>query len=199
MMERIPIVGVDPSLRNFGIVRAMLDLYDLTFEVQDLILVQPKEGDNKKSVRKNSDDLRRAMALHEGFAQACKGAQICFAEVPVGSQSARAMASYGMCLGVLAACSIPLIQVTPTEVKLAGTGEATATKEEMIEAAVAEHPLAPWRRQERNGQKFKKGDLKADNEHLADALYAIKAGVQTADFRAMTAMARGLHGSVAPA
>ncbi len=183
------IVGVDPSLRNFGIVKADLDLDTLEFKVTEMLLVESESQSKKlKTVRKNSDDLRRARALYEGFQEACQGAWMAFVEVPVGSQSARAMASYGMCVGVLASCPIAMVQVTPAEVKMAGTGIKTATKDEMIQAAVALHPYADWMMRKNKGELV----LMNDNEHLADALFAIKAGLKTDEFKAAVGVARSL-------
>lgn len=186
---KMNIVGVDPSLRNFGIVNAILDTDTLEFEVTSMKLVESEDNAKKaKTVRKNSDDLRRARLLHEGFQLACQGASFAFVEVPVGSQSARAMASYGICIGVLASCPISMIQVTPTEVKLAMTGEKTATKDEMIEAAVKAHPGAKWLTRKSGGQLA----LLAANEHLADATGAIMAGIRTDDFKNAIAMFKSL-------
>lgn len=182
---KLQVIGCDPSLRNFGIVKAELDVATMKFAVKDMLLVSSEDNAKKqKTVRKNSDDLRRARLLYMGFVEACKGSSFAFVEMPVGSQSARAMASYGICVGVLSACPIPMIQVTPTEVKMAGTGIKTATKEEMIEAATAAHPEAKWL------TRREKGELKLlnSNEHLADAMFAIKAGIVTDQFRTVTAM-----------
>lgn len=187
---KMNIVGVDPSLRNFGIVNAILDTDTMTFEVTGMDLIESEDNAKKaKTVRKNSDDIRRAKLLHKGFMLACQGASFAFVEVPVGSQSARAMASYGICCGVLAACPIAMIQVTPTEVKMAGTGIRSATKGEMIDAAVAAHPKAPWLRRKLKGEMT----MLASNEHLADALFAIKAGIETNEFRSAVSMFRSFH------
>jgi Holliday junction resolvasome RuvABC endonuclease subunit len=183
------IVGIDPSLRNFGIVKAELDIENMSFKVTDMRLVESESNSKKeKVVRKNSDDLRRAKLLHEGFVEACQGASFAFVEVPVGSQSARAMASYGICVGVLAACPIAMIQVTPSEVKLAGTGYKTATKDEMIESAVNAHPYAPWLTRKVKGNL----ELLSSNEHLADAVFSIQAGIRTDEFKGIISMNRSL-------
>ncbi len=186
---KINVVGIDPSLRNFGISKAELDLDTMTFDVKELVLAK-SEGDAKKTkvVRKNSEDLERARILTEAFREACSGASFAFVEVPVGSQSARAMASYGVCVGILAGCTIPMIQVTPTEVKLAGTGIKTATKQEMIEAAVKAHPKAKWLTRKLAG----KLSLIDANEHLADATFAIEAGIKTTEFRTAASMMRSV-------
>ncbi|EMB2321505.1 hypothetical protein ACN1NW_000470 [Acinetobacter baumannii] len=191
MSNTIRVLGIDPSLRNFGIVVAdvNLDDPDLSFSIVNMSLVKSEENKTtKKVVRKNSDDLNRAKLLHDGLKEACKGASFAICEVPVGSQSARAMASYGICIGVLSSCPLPLIQVTPTEVKMAGTGVKTATKGEMIEAAMNAHPEAKWPMRKIKGALEPLGS----NEHLADATFAIKAGLATDEFKTMLQMLKQL-------
>jgi Holliday junction resolvasome RuvABC endonuclease subunit len=111
---------------------------------------------------------------------------VVFAEVPVGSQSSRAMCSYGVCIGLLAglAARVPLIQVQPTEVKLAAVGTKTASKEEMIEWATGLYPQLPWFTTKRKGVTT----FSAKNEHIADAIAAIYAGILTDEFKRMIAM-----------
>lgn len=190
-MGTMKIVGLDPSLSNFGIAFATLDLDTMMFKVDDLKVAQTEpEKDKKvrKQVRKNSEDLERARMLYKAAMDACQGEVfMAFVEVPVGSQSARAMASYGICLGVLAAVAetLPMIQVTPTEVKLAGCGVKTATKEEMIEAMVAKHPNAPWPMKTVKGAST---PIASKCEHLADAVAAIEAGLASDEFRQTIAM-----------
>lgn len=186
-MKNISIVAFDPSLRNFGVVKATLDPFTLEYTVDDLILISTG-GEDKKVVRKNSDDLRRAKLLSDGLIEACRGASFAIAEVPVGSQSARAMASYGVCVGVLAGCPIPLIQVTPTEVKVAAVGSKTASKSEMIAWAMNKFPAAPWKMRKLRG-KLEPVDA---NEHLADAVASIEAGLLTLEFERMMTMYRAL-------
>lgn len=184
---KIKILGIDPALNNFGLAQATLDLETLELHIDNLSLPQT-ESENGKTVRKNSDDIRRANILYSGMIEACKGASFAIAEVPVGSQSSRAMASYGICCGVLAACPIPLIQVTPSEVKLAAIGEKNASKIEMIEWAMKKYPYANWVMRKVKGVM----QPQACNEHLADAIAAIEAGLKTQQFKAATAMLRGL-------
>ena len=82
-----------------------------------------------KTVRKNSDDLNRARKHSEILKEILKDVDIVMVEIPVGSQTARAMASYGICIGILSQIETAMIQVTPTEVKVAATGNKTATKD----------------------------------------------------------------------
>lgn len=179
---KIRVLGEDPSMRNWGIAVAdiVVDVDNMSYAVQvlDLILVETESSkDVKKTVRRNSDDLDRAQLIHEKRNEAYDKYKpdISFVEVPVGSQSARAMCSYGICVGVLGAREEPIIQMKPDEVKLAGAGDKYATKEEMIHWATITHPDAPW--------MVRAGKFIAKNEHLADALAAIYAGLKSDQFK----------------
>lgn len=181
--KTIKVLGIDPALRNFGFCVATIDVKnDKIVDVENLILAKSEDEAGKK-VRRNSDDLRRAKSLVEALQEACQGCSLAIAEVPVGSQSARAMASYGICIGVLASCPIGLLEVTPTEVKVNAVGEKTATKQEMIEWAVNQFPKAPWLKRTVKGKET----LRNDNEHLADALGAINAGLHSSQWKQLKA------------
>lgn len=181
------LAGIDPSLRNFGLAKGACDISTGSFEPSDLLLIETASDDkNKKSVRKNSDDLRRSRELYAGMTNFLLGVDLAFVEIPVGSQTARAMTSYGICIGLLASINVPLIQVTPSEVKVAATGNKNATKKEMIEWAVNSYPSAPWLTHKRNNH-FKITDK---NEHLADAVAAIHAGAKTDTFKQLIAFQR---------
>lgn len=178
---KVKVLGMDPSLSNWGIVHADLDIDTLEVRVDFMKLIETEPG-KIKQVRKNSDDISRAQMLHGEVLLAQTGSTVAFCEVPHGSQSARAMASYGICVGVLGGLRVPLIELSASEVKLAALGFKTASKEEMIEAAVAKHPDAPWIK--------RGGKMTAKNEHLADALFAIYAGIQTPQFATVLHMLR---------
>ena len=191
-MSKIRVCGFDPSMRNWGMAVADLDLGSGLLDVPTLSIIQPRD-EKSKQVRKNSKDLALAKQLFEGAYNTAKSCKVVFVEVPVGSQSARAMASYGVCVGVLgslAGLGITIIEVSPEENKKALTGIKHATKEAMISAAMAEYPTANWPRQERNGATFKKGDLKAEAEHVADAIGAIHAGCVTPIFQSLLKLLR---------
>lgn len=178
---RIPVLGMDPSLRNWGLASAVLDLSDGVLDTPVLTLIETQDPAGKQ-VRQNSKDLHLAEQLAVGALAQARRAKAIFVEVPVGSQSARAMASYGVCVGVLGAIraeGIPLIEVTASEVKLSLTRNKNATKQDMIDAAIAWYPDANWLRYKRNGQVH----LSDKNEHLADAVAAIHAGVHTPVFQ----------------
>lgn len=174
---KIPVVGFDPSLRNWGVAEGTLDLTTGYLNSLHLSIIETKEMKGKQ-VRQNSTDLHIAEQLAKGALLAARKAKIIFVEVPVGSQSARAMASYGVCVGVLGAIQsegIPLIEVTAMEVKKTFTGNKNATKDEMIVQAVSLYPNANF---PRHG-----GKITNKAEHVADAIAAIHAGVLTPMFQ----------------
>jgi len=177
-MAVINVVGVDPSLSNFGFAEAKFDTdTGKVFDV-NLYLCEAPPPPKNKQVRQNSVDLERAKGLYQALKSTLKNADIVFVELPVGSQTARAMASYGVCIGLFASVSKPIIQVTASEVKVAGAGYKNATKAEMISWATTKHPEANWLTTKSKGVITHI----AKNEHLADALAAIYAGLVTSEF-----------------
>ena len=184
-MNVIRAASFDPSMRAFGIARVIIKLDTMQIGVENLVLLTTEKRANK-IVRQNSDDLRRAQELQRGMIANCDKCSIAFAEIPTGAQSARAMYAFGLAVGVMASCPIPLIQVQPFETKLATVGTKTASKEEMIEWATGAYPNAPWLRL---GGKAD-GRILNDNEHLADAIAVSHAGIRTDEFKRLVAMWR---------
>lgn len=166
------VLGVDPAFANMGLCWA--NVRGGSVEITDLMLVKTAPND-RKEVRKSSDDLRRARVMAVALKTACVGVQVAVSEVPSGARDAAAARALGIVVGLLAAIDIPLIEVNPLEVKTALTGNKGATKEQMIAAAVRLHPNAPWLR--------RGGKLTQNNEHLADALATILAGMKTTAFQ----------------
>ena len=178
----IKVVGMDPSLRNWGLAIGVYDTCTLKIKVHTLKLIKPVIPKTKQ-VRQNSLDMLAAQQLYSKAVSAMQGAQATFVEAPVGSQSARAMASYGICNGVLGsirAAGLPFIEVSPLQVKLAGAGKPTASKKEMIDWAVSKHPEANWPRYKNKESDFNLSDAQA--EHMADAIAAIYAGIASETF-----------------
>jgi Holliday junction resolvasome RuvABC endonuclease subunit len=162
-----------------------------------------------KVVRKSSDDLRRAVELHRALHSFIQkhDAQVVFAEIPTGAQSAAAAKYLGAALGILASIPIPIVQVSPLEVKaaVAGAKSAQVSKQKVIAWAVKLWPLADWVRYEKAGKvngkggkvlaTWKAGELKKENEHLADALGIAAAGVQTPAFQQLMALHHATTGT----
>lgn len=176
---KIPVVGFDPSLTNWGIAEAELDLENGYLSTPKLSLVQPRDGDGKKQVRRNSLDLQRAEELAHAATAAAERAKVTFVEVPHGGMSVRSNLSRGICLGVLGsirAKGLEIIEVSADENKKIFTGSKNAPKQQMIDRALELYPDANW---PMHGGKLSL----AKAEHLADAIAAIHAGVQTPVFQ----------------
>jgi Holliday junction resolvasome RuvABC endonuclease subunit len=180
-------IGIDMAFANVGLARVLINPEGplVSIECLDLHLLQTERGD-RKVVRASSDDLRRAQELHAGLRAFVQDAQFAFAEVPSGAKDANAARLLGMATGVLAGLQIPVIEVSPMEVKEAVTGKRSqkgVPKPVIIEWAAKRWPDAPWLRHARAGKGYKPGDLMNDNEHLADAMAAVQAGVRTPEFQ----------------
>jgi Holliday junction resolvasome RuvABC endonuclease subunit len=178
---QIPVLGMDPSLRHWGLAEANLDLTDGVLSTPVGSIVEPTNLTGK-NIRVNTNDQWLAEQLSIPVLEACRKAKAIFVEVPVGSQSARAMASYGICVGILGAVralGIPYIQVMPAEVKRVFTGRVTASKKQMIEQLIEFYPdvvLPKGKAPNKYGDK---------SEHIADATAAIHSGVLTSEFQTL--------------
>jgi hypothetical protein len=172
-------------MRNWGCAEASLDLDSGVLSVPVLSLAQPEDIKTKQT-RQNSNDMYLAKVLYEHALTVARRSKVIFVEVPVGSQSASGMKAYGMCVGILGALRAEgheIIEVTATEVKKFFTGDPNASKKQMIAQGVQDYPTANWPRYEKNGATFRKGDISNDAEHVADAIAAIHAGVNTPMFQ----------------
>lgn len=171
------VMGIDPSLRNTGICIAELnDERDGIAKIHRLHLAKT-EPPKAKTQRKSSADYQAAVEVANIIKHMIdtNGVEVTFAEIPSGTQSARASFALGIALGMIASVRPAPLEVTAREVKMNSVGIASATKDEMIEWATELYPTAPWMKQ-RNGNILK------TNEHLADAVAIIHAGLRTAQF-----------------
>ena len=179
---KLNVVGQDPSLRHWGLSKGVYDTESKVLTITEILVIEPTLSKGKQ-VRQNSLDLESAKQLCEGAGKAAEGADAVFIEIPVGSQSARAMASYGICVGVvgsLRSLGVPIFEVSPTEVKIAGPGFVNASKQDMINWAMNKHPEAVWPTYVQKGRVLVSS---AKAEHQADATAAIYAGIASNTFQ----------------
>lgn len=175
-MGLVRVAGIDPSLRNTGLV--IMDVHSedgSLYNMVDLHLIRT-EPSKVKTQRKSSADFQAASEIASDLRYRLKlhNVQVVFAEVPSGTQSARASFALGISLGIIASISPAPIEVTPLQTKVHSIGIKTATKHEMIEWAVGKYPDAPW---------LRRGDkLLNANEHLADAIGVVHAGLMTPEW-----------------
>lgn len=184
MNKDYKILSFDPSLNNWGIAKGILS-FDKegipSIFIQSVDVLQHSIDKSKK--RRNTKDIDTACFLSKGVMSLIKDADIIFAEVPIGSQSSRAMVSYGVCIGILGgiqAINPNLVQVTPVEVKKATMGYLTASKEEIINWVKDKHPEVNFPTRKHKGEET---IITSKAEHMADAIGAIYAGIKTKEFQ----------------
>jgi Holliday junction resolvasome RuvABC endonuclease subunit len=173
-MELVRIAGIDPSLRNTGI--AIADVCpeeNVIVSVVGIHLIHTEPSKNKKR-RKSSADFESATTIAYNLRKHLKGCNFIFAEIPSGTQSARASWSLGISLGIVASISPSPIEITPQMTKTAACGTNTATKGEMIEWATTKYPDLNWR--------VRAGRYLNINEHMADAVGVIHAGIESPEW-----------------
>lgn len=176
-MAIIRIVGFDAALNNFGIAQAYYDTACDTLDTYRLQLVTTEAWKGPKRGSKAGDELRRARHIHSEMLRNCVGMDMCAAEVPSGSQSAKAARSLGIVVGVLAAHPIPMIEVSQHDVKMAAVGNPRASKDQMIDWAVSLYPDLNW------PIKSNGVIIKGRAEHLADAIGVLHAAIKTGKVR----------------
>ena len=175
----ITIMGIDPSMRNTGV--AFAEYIDGKMQLTSLHLVTTDKTKSKQ-IRMSSDTIARSRILYD-FIQdliAKNKPNLIFGETPTGSKSSSAMKSYGISCMLLASVNPPVIELNPTEVKMAALGSSGASKAQMIQWAVAKYPQANWIR--------RSGKITAINEHLADAVAVLEAGIRSSEFKRALAM-----------
>jgi len=167
------VLSIDPSLRNTALVYS--ELNDGVVKVIDSVTIETEKS-KQKQVRASSDLIQRCDVLHRGVQEYIErwNPEIIFVETPSGSQSASGMKNYGVSCYMIATLTPRAIEVTPTEVKKATVGTKTASKHEMIAWAFEKHPEAPW--------TLRNDFPLAKQEHMADAIAIIYAGMVTPAF-----------------
>lgn len=173
-------MGIDPSFRNWGLALAHVPQpFRKVIQVEDLRLLETKPAPKGYRGPKSWNDLHTAMELRDRWQEVMTewDPDVVVTEVPSGTQSARASWTLGIALGLLTACPKDVVLVTPTEAKVALTGNKGADKNEMIRKAAEMYPDAPWLKKTQKGVTT----LVAKNEHLADAIAIIYAGAVKTD------------------
>jgi hypothetical protein len=180
---KIKILGQDPSMLNWGLVAASFDTATYELELLEILVVQKlnKGDEHSKRSRKSFLDLDRSRDLHTGINAflAKHDFKFTMVEVPHGSQSASSMKGYGICLGILGAMTIPMVQLSERECKINAIGKPSATKKEMIDWAMNRHPDVNWKMRNSKGKPV---SVDGYNEHASDAVGALEAGIMSDQF-----------------
>lgn len=170
------IIGFDPSLRNWGYCIAKYDSSKRTLEFADTGVIHSKPTQHD---RKNLEDLQSATQLYHGLQELVQwhAPDYFVAELPVGSQSSRAMVSYATCISLCAALAhgdgintTPLLAVTPQAIKKVVSGTNEASKQQVINW-VKEHYADTY--------QSITDYPKSKQEHICDAIVAVHCAILT--------------------
>lgn len=167
-------LSIDPSFRNTGIVWGEI-VNKATLRPEDYELVRTEKS---KGIPVMVDSIDRAQILYRRLQYHVHRFQpdVCFAEVPTGSQSAAAMKGVGISLGLIATLHPRAIVVSPQQLKKICAGSNKASKEDIMRWAADQFPDFPF--------EMRKGKMVVTRmEHICDALGAAYAGLQTAEFQ----------------
>lgn len=166
----VNILGLDPSFRNWGLSKAT---YDTDSKKLSVYYGEVITSEHDLYTKQNQKDLYSACLLTEKLKQHwTNDIDLVCIELPHGSQSARAMVSYGVVLGVLSHflyldthnCIVSALQVKGI------VGNNKASKKEVIQ----------WVKDNHTEFTLPKALNKA--EHIADSIVAIHAVLQSKKF-----------------
>lgn len=160
---KLNLVGLDPSLSNWGVSLATYNTQTQHLDIHSGFVIKTRPSKTKQS--KNKQDLERALQLYQGLFTVISKATVWTAELPTGSQSSRAMTSYGICLGVVASLKThnpSLITFNPLDVKKQ-VGSFSASKDEVIAWVLANYPnVKTWLPKAKN-----------QAEHICDSIVVL--------------------------
>lgn len=158
------VLGIDPSMSNFGLAKGV---FKDTLSITDTHVIRSKEVIKVKGDYKNEHDIAIAKNIYQQLSPWLKDVDIVCIEVPVGSQSARAMVSYGICVALIATICAKhhhVIRITPNQVKQK-VGNKKATKDDVIAWVKDKHP------------EYTLPKAKCVAEHIADAIVTLHVGL----------------------
>lgn len=183
-MPKLRVIGFDPSMSNWGIAAGTYDTDTKQLSLKTIEVIQTSKGQNKQ-VRTNSDDMDRSQQIVRELQKYIDAKpHAVFVEVPVGSQSAAAMKSYGVCVGILGALraqGVPIYPLAPDVLKQHATGSKTASKADMINWAVTRYSQLDW-------PTLRGKVIASKAEHMADAVAAVETGLKDPSFLQIAAV-----------
>lgn len=189
-MAQITVLGLDPGLGKTGYAIAEADTATQTISRVVAIGTLETEKSKLRTVRKTSDDLRRAKEHAAALQQVLAQAQIDLiaTEMVTTTPYTYPTFSFGVMIGILASLHHPIIEVLPYEAKAAATGNNKASKREVISWALGLPMLSTvnWpitRRANNLKLSFRGANVAKIAEHPADALAVIQAGLRTEQLR----------------
>lgn len=141
MRSGVYVLGVDPGLASMGVAVARVTADAL--EPVNVMVARTQKAAKKQRVRAADDNLERLMriaAVLRDLVDVYEPVAICAESMSFprnASNAGKTALCWGALGGLVEAKGLPLVQVTPQEIKLALTGERSASKGE-VQAAVEE-------------------------------------------------------------
>jgi len=171
------VLGIDGGFASMGI--AVLELTPDQELLRDVYVVRTQKSDRKLQVLAGDDTARRGreLAHHVGLAITSQSPGAIVIESPSWPRNAGVAAKLGVAFGVVYALAekhgLPLLQVSPQQVKKSLCGRKDAAKEDIIAAVEARFPSVTWPSQ------------KGLWEHAADSIAVVLAGLDSDVIRAV--------------
>lgn len=159
MNKPLKVIAFDPSFNNWGYSFGLLDKNGLTITDTGVLKNKP----DKAKRNQNLKDYDRCKELSQSITTLIRGCDLLCVELPVGSQSSRAMVSYAVCVALTATLDIDTQICTPHEVKRF-VGSNTASKDDVINWVKQKHPHLDL-------------STKTKAEHIADSIVAMYVGL----------------------
>lgn len=160
---KIKLIGLDPSLRNFGVSIGFYDTVTKSLEITNGFVICSKP--NHKKLTQANQDVLTTKSIFTELSTHIVDCDYWTAELPTGSQSSRAMASYGICIGIIGSLVVSnpnFISCTPYDVKKV-VGIKTTDKEQIINWVTHTYPnILTWLPKAKNKQ-----------EHICDSIVAM--------------------------
>lgn len=215
--QYISIIGVDPSTSHFGMVYGWYEVNSQEFIPLHYTVLEPPDGLYDEFPPKGKNSQRKSIVEFEqicALSQLIKDffihhrPQVVISEVPSGAKGMFATGKLHAAMGMVCGCfTFPssvqnwkIIGVTPQEVKSAATEglDNYASKFQMMKWAFQNYPCVDWKHAQKEFEKIGKieaylvnREAEDFNEHMADALAAVKAGVNTRAFKAWLKAVKG--------
>ena len=212
--QYISIIGADPSISNFGLVFGLYDLKAKKFYPYECVVLHPDwdgsvvDGAKVRCDQYNPNKKKRKSIVYfeetkslarkvEKFFRTHPADLVCL-EVPSGGKGLYAIDKLFMASGMSCALlaehkDTEVIPLTPSEVKKGACGEngGNACKERIMYWAFRRYPSIHWEvapTKDLDGLEYDSpvGNQKAEsfNEHIADCLACIHAGLKSRHFDA---------------
>lgn len=169
---KLKVLGLDPSLRNWGWVKGIYDTetQSLSFYDCGVILTKPDKSKLKQSIK----DKQTATTLYSGLIQLIQDTDIVCVELPHGSQSSRAMVSYAVCVAIIGCLQHSfknIVEVTALDVKRI-VGDIDTSKIQIISWVKDKHPelILPQT---------------SKDEHICDAVVSVYASLNQLKFESI--------------